>query len=42
MHGAFNAHLAEPRARLELTRADEMAKAKKVTLLCLGAGSRRL
>jgi uncharacterized protein (DUF488 family) len=37
MHGIFEAHLAEPGAQLELAKATELAKEKKVALLCLEA-----
>ncbi|HEY3950202.1 DUF488 domain-containing protein [Phenylobacterium sp.] len=37
MHKIFNAHLAEPGAQLGLAKAAEMAKEKKVALLCLEA-----
>ena len=37
MHDIFNAHLAEPGAQLELAKASEMAKEKKIALLCLEA-----
>ncbi|MBS0361920.1 MAG: DUF488 domain-containing protein [Proteobacteria bacterium] len=37
MHRIFNDHLAEPSAQVELAKAAEMAKEKKVALLCLEA-----
>ena len=37
MHDIFNAHLAEPGAQLGLAKAAEMAREKKVALLCLEA-----
>ena len=37
MHRIFEDHLAEPAAQVELVKATEMAKEKKVALLCLEA-----
>lgn len=37
MHEIFEAHLAEPAAQVELAKAAEMAKGKKIALLCLEA-----
>jgi uncharacterized protein (DUF488 family) len=39
MHAIFEAHLAEPGAQLELAKAAEMAREKKVALLCLEANA---
>jgi len=40
MRAIFEAHLAEPEAQLQLAKAIEIAKAKKVALLCYEADHR--
>lgn len=37
MHVIFEEHMAEPGAQLELAKATEMAKARKIALLCYEA-----
>ena len=37
MHAIFNDHMAEPAAQLELAKATEFARTKKIALLCYEA-----
>ncbi|THD57770.1 DUF488 family protein [Phenylobacterium sp.] len=39
MHEIFEAHMAEPKAQLELAKATELARDKKVALLCYEASA---